>query len=279
MPKISVLTPCYLSDPDILREMIDSVLTQTFGDFEFILLNDSPDDKTIATVVASYRDDRIVYVENERNLGISASRNKLLAMARGEYLAICDHDDICVPTRFERQAEYLDGHPDCGVVSGQLHAMHSGIVSRHPVSNMEIKRALAVKGCVAAHPAAMIRKKLLVENGIGWDKAFSPCEDYKLWADLIDKCLFHNIDAVLLEYRDDAGNTSHRQCEKMDEKARQIQFEIRTKHGWLMSSVVIEKRFFLFGLLLLKTVVAPKRIKMMLFGFLPLLNIKIKEGE
>ena len=92
--KVSVLTPLYNTDPVFLREMIESILNQTFRDFEFILLNDSPDNREIEEIVRSYQDPRIVYVENESNLGISESRNKLLALSRGEYVAIFDHDDI-----------------------------------------------------------------------------------------------------------------------------------------------------------------------------------------
>ena len=273
MPKVSVLTPIYRSNPDYLRQMIESVLNQTFPDFEFILLNDSPDDKNLKRIVESYQDNRIIYAENEYNLGISASQNKLLDMARGEYLAICDHDDISVPTRFEQQVNFLDAHKDIGVVSGQIHYMHCKETTKHPVRNKEIKPALLL-GCLIAHPAAMIRKNILLKNGINWDENYSPCEDYKLWADLIDKTLFHNIDGILLEYRDAPNNTTHLQQEKMQEKSCQIQHIISKCHAWIKQWETVQKRYCLFGVPLLKTVSSRKKMTFYLFSFIPFFKIK-----
>ena len=102
-PRVSVLTPIYNTNPAHLREMIESILNQTFTDFEFLILNDSPDNAKIEKIVKSYKDKRIKYFKNETNMGITPSRNKLLKMARGEYIAVFDHDDISVPTRLERE--------------------------------------------------------------------------------------------------------------------------------------------------------------------------------
>ena len=100
MPKVSVLVPVYKTEPRILREMISSVLRQTLRDFELVILDDSPLDSREG-VVREFRDSRVVYAANERNVGITPSRNRLLDMARGEYLAILDHDDVCRPDRLE----------------------------------------------------------------------------------------------------------------------------------------------------------------------------------
>ena len=115
--KVSVLTPIYRTDERYLREAIESVLGQTFADFEFLLLDDCPEDNREA-VVRSYNDRRIVYLKNDRNLGIAASRNRLIDLAKGEYLAIFDHDDICRPERLAKQVSYLDANPECGVIGG-----------------------------------------------------------------------------------------------------------------------------------------------------------------
>lgn len=111
MPKISVLTPLYNTEPDQLKEMIESVLAQSFSDFEFLLLNDSPDNTELESLVKGFSDPRIRFFSNEENLGISESRNKLLGLASGDYIAILDHDDICYPTRLEKEAAYLDSPP------------------------------------------------------------------------------------------------------------------------------------------------------------------------
>ena len=121
MPKISVLTPLYNTEPDQLKEMIESVLAQSFSDFEFLLLNDSPDNTELESLVKGFSDPRIRFFSNEENLGISESRNKLLGLASGDYIAILDHDDICYPTRLEKEAAYLDSHPDVeSAAAGQM---------------------------------------------------------------------------------------------------------------------------------------------------------------
>ena len=102
MPRVSVLMPVYNTKPEQLREAMDSILAQTFGDFEFLILNDRSTDPQVEEVVKSYSDPRIVYAVNERNLGISGARNRLLDMAQGEYLVVMDHDDISLPERFEK---------------------------------------------------------------------------------------------------------------------------------------------------------------------------------
>ena len=99
--KVSVLTPIYRTDESFLREAIESVLGQTFGDFELLLLDDCPEDSR-EKVVRSYDDPRIVYRRNDRNLGIAESRNRLVEMAKGEYLAVFDHDDVCRPDRLAK---------------------------------------------------------------------------------------------------------------------------------------------------------------------------------
>ena len=111
MPRISVLMPVYNTRPEHLREAINSILAQTFTDFEFLILNDCSTDPAVEEVVKSYDDPRIIYAVNEHNLGISGSRNKLLDMAKGEYLAVMDHDDVSLPERLEKQAAFLDCIP------------------------------------------------------------------------------------------------------------------------------------------------------------------------
>ena len=102
IPKVSVLMPVYNTQSEHLHEAIDSILAQTFRDFEFLILNDCSTDPQVEEVVKSYSDPRIVYAVNERNLGISGARNRLLDMAQGEYLVVMDHDDISLPERFEK---------------------------------------------------------------------------------------------------------------------------------------------------------------------------------
>ena len=95
MPKVSVLLPVYNTPALYLRECIDSILSQTFKDFELIIVNDGSADQNVERVIKSYEDPRIRYYLNEKNLGISETRNRLIDLSQGEYLAVHDHDDVC----------------------------------------------------------------------------------------------------------------------------------------------------------------------------------------
>ena len=135
----------YNTRPDDLRAMIESILNQTYGDFEFLLLNDSPDNRELEKIVKSYSDARIIYMENEENLGITKSRNKLIELARGEFLAVADHDDISTPNRFELEAGFLDANPHIGAIGGNIIEIRNGVeyqTEKRPIHDHDIKLSL-----------------------------------------------------------------------------------------------------------------------------------------
>jgi len=249
-PKVSVLTPIYNTNPQHLRECIESILNQTFTDFEFLLLNDSPDNKELKKIVESYNDPRIIYSENETNIGISASRNKLLQMSRGEHLAIFDHDDISVPTRLEKEVEYLDSHPDIGVVSGNFKGFGDLTWnSNHPENNLDIKFAL-LRGCEVCHTAAMIRKSVLINNNIEWESEFSPAEDYMMWIRLIGKTMFYNFKETLVYYRWFDQNTSVLQRDKQLDRDALIKCIAYREYPYLIKKITpqnMDKTLWIFA--------------------------------
>lgn len=263
-PKVSVLTPIYNTDLQHLRECIESVLHQTFSDFEFIILNDSPDNHALDEVVESYSDPRIRYYRNDKNMGISASRNKLLGLARGEYLAIFDHDDICVPERLALQVAALNENPKFGVVSGLLELFYpSGEKSilLAPENDTDIK-VLLTHDCCIAHSAAMIRRSVLTDNGIEYEEYYTPAEDYRLWARLIGCTHFYNIQRVLTRYRAHAAQTSNRYETRMQRCHDAIALELQNLYPayWLQMRRLDTRRATVF--------------RVRLFGRLPLLKIK-----
>ena len=160
MTRVSILMPVYNTRPEHLREAMDSMLAQTFTDFEFLILNDCSTDPQVEEVVKSYHDPRIVYAVNERNLGISGSRNRLLDMAQGEYLAVMDHDDFSFPSRLEKQVAFLDAHPDVGIVGSLVENMTNGTVAPRPADDVGIKKMLMIH-CNLSHPSCMIRRSVL----------------------------------------------------------------------------------------------------------------------
>ena len=272
-PKVSVLTPVYNTRPDHLREMVESVRSQTFGDFEFILLNDSPDNAELERQILSFRDPRIRYEKNDVNIGISASRNRLLSLARGEYVAILDHDDVCEPDRFEKEVRYLEAHPEVGVVSGRaVYFPNGGPALRLPQENDVIKTTLLERCCVL-HTAAMLRKSVLDENAIRYEAAYSPSEDYMLWIRLMGVTLFHNLPDVLVRYRWDGTNTTNRQLGRMRDKTVQIKNVAWRDYPFSALPLVQSGWLKLFTFLpVVKVVATPRKRTFYLFGVLPILQ-------
>lgn len=278
-PRVSVLTPIYNTNPEHLGKCIESILAQTFTDFEFLILNDSPDNTEIEEIVLKYaaQDKRIKYAKNDKNMGITPSRNKLLDMARGEYIAILDHDDISVPTRLGQEVEFLDAHPDVGVVSGLMEYFgeRTGI-RKYPEHDVDIKMWMT-DNCAVSHSASMIRKSVLDDNNIRYEAYYSPAEDYRLFARLMEHTLFYNIQDVLLKYRFWAGNTTHTQCARMTRAHHEIQLDIRNKfwayyvaYNQYVSNRTIF-RCMLFGVIPLFKI---KSRRFYLFGFIPVATVK-----
>jgi glycosyltransferase, family 2 len=259
MTKISVLMPVYNTPENYLREAVESILAQTCADFEFLILNDASTDDNVEKVINSYDDKRIRYWQNDRNLGISLSRNKLIGLSRGEYLAVFDHDDVSLPERLEKQAAFLDAHPEVGVVGCWYRILGTeNKVSRFPAEDAEIKEIM-VNSCCICHPASMIRRSVLVEHNIGYENDYTPAEDYALWCRLLSKTRFANLPEVLFAYRNHEGNTSHLQREKMRDASIRIQNFVRRDNPELWAAAEAKMQ---------------ETVKIRLFGLLPLLTIK-----
>lgn len=278
MPRVSVLMPVYNTRPEQLREAIDSILAQTFRDFEFIILNDRSTDPQVEEVVKSYSDPRIVYAVNERNLGISGARNRLLEMAQGEYLAVMDHDDISLPERFEKQVAFLDAHPEVGVLNTQFGTVGKEKSSNIAMDDITIKKALMMHCGDVCHPSCMLRRSVLEEHGIRYEEMFSPSEDHALFCRLIPHTKFAALPDVLFMYRAWQGNTSHRQAKKMEAATQGVLSFARRDNPelWTMAQthIVRKWRYRFLGLVLLTREQTWREKKWKLFGVLPIWRVK-----
>lgn len=249
MPRVSVLLPVYRPKNEYLIECLESILNQTFKDFELLILDDCPEDKSSEEIVRSYKDKRINYSRNSENLGISKTRNKLIEMANCEYLAPMDHDDVCLPKRLELEVDYLDKHPEIGVVSAKCNFMIGGYITDYPENDKDIKLSL-MNNCLIVHPASMIRKSVLIENNIRYEEEFSPAEDYALWCRLIKFTKFHNLPDILLNYRNHEDNTSHKRAKDVENATLAIRAFVETdnlalyREFTLKSTVVIKVKLF-----------------------------------
>ncbi|MBQ3239676.1 MAG: glycosyltransferase [Akkermansia sp.] len=278
MAKVSVLMPIFKTPEVYLREAVESVLGQTFKDFEFLILNDSPANTELDTIIASYEDERIRYIRNEENIGIAASRNKLLELAQGEYIAVLDHDDIALPERLEKQAGYLDSHPEIGVVGCRVREVPSGKHVTYPEEDLDIRLGL-MWGCVIPHTGAMIRRSVLQQSGVRYESIFSPSEDYALWCRLIPHTHFHNLQEELACYRKHAINTSICQSEQMKKTTFAVRAMVATANPMLYQMYLMcathTETIRLFGVLpILKRVRCGIRERVYLFEFLLLYTRK-----
>lgn len=257
--KVSVLFPVFNTKEEYLRKAIESILSQTFSDFEFLILDDASTNNT-EEVIKSYTDPRIKYFKNEKNLGISASRNKLIDLSEGEYLAVMDHDDISLNDRFQKQVDYLDKNPDVGVVSSYVGYIHrKGRIDKNPIEHEDICMALFARSGSLIHPASMIRKSVLSDNNLKYENEFTPAEDYALWCRLITHTKFHNIPEILFLYRKHKTNTTKTQATKLIKSVTGVRAFLETENP------VLYKKFLLSALQI-------KEIR--LFGFIPFLKIK-----
>ena len=224
-PKVSVLTPIYNTPKKNLKVTIDSILSQTFKDFEYLILNDSPDNIELDKFVESYKDPRIRYLKNEKNLGIEGSLNKLIKESRGDYIAIFDHDDISLPKRLEEEVKYLDENPKVGLVSAQFEVFGvKSWVSQNPINDKDIKKRLEEASCIS-HTTCMIRKSVLTENNIKYEKRFFPAASYRLLTRLALVTEVHNLPDILLRYRMDNENTSIKHAKKRAVARAKIRLE------------------------------------------------------
>ena len=196
-PTISVVMPVYNGE-EYLCEAIDSILNQTYTDFEFIILNDGSTDKT-EEIILSYSDPRIVYVKNDVNLQITKTLNRGIALARGRYIARMDADDISLSTRFEKQVRFLEDNPNVDVCGTWVEIFGSRKERwEYPIEHEEIKAMLLFNSALA-HPSIMMKKSIFKTTQ--YDEKYNKAQDYALWVSLLRICTFHNIPEFLLKYR------------------------------------------------------------------------------
>lgn len=199
-PRISVLLPAY-NAAKYLGEAIDSILAQSYSDFELIIINDGSTDDT-ERIVSAFSDKRIVYVKNEQNIGLANTLNKGINLARGEYIARMDADDISLLQRFQRQVDFLDNNKDFILCSTAIKVF--GAVEERVIMATSCYEQLKVDmlfGSNIAHPAVMFRRQEFIDNNLYYRQEECPAEDYALWTRVVFVGKVCNIPEVLLHYR------------------------------------------------------------------------------
>lgn len=221
-PKVTVFIPVYNRERYI-GAAIDSVLAQSFPDYELLLVNDGSTDQSLA-IMRSYADPRIRVVSSERNCGIPQTRNKGLALARGEYIALLDSDDLAHPERLEKQIAFLDHHPDYVQVGSWGRAIdeHGRLlkkVKRQPTRPEDIRVQLLFR-CSLSNRSIMARTAVLREYGYRND--FPRCQDYELHVRLAKHYKLGNLAQVLVFARVHPGQITSQTAALGDAKKRHI---------------------------------------------------------
>lgn len=202
MVSISVVMPTYNTAIDVLREAVDSILQQTFQDFEFIIIDDGSTNDSI-DYLQNLKDKRIRLIRNPENLGITRSLNIGLRAAKGKYIARMDSDDIAVPVRFEKQFSFMEKHPAaiaCGS-NVEYFGAYSG-VSDNRTGDMETYRIRALfVNPGPMHPTAFMRRELLLKYQIFYDEQLTYSQDYGLWSEICEHGQVYILKDALLRYR------------------------------------------------------------------------------
>jgi glycosyltransferase involved in cell wall biosynthesis len=197
MPELTVLMPVFNSEK-YLADAIDSMLAQTFADFEFLILDDGSTDNSVA-IIQSYQDTRIRFYRNEKNMGITPTLNKGIELATTDYIARMDADDISYPDRLQKQFTYLKAHPDCALVSALVRVIsEDGQFIRQDRFKSELFYYNLTFSCWIYHPTVMYRKQA-VEKVKRYSTAYA--EDYELFWQLSRHFKLYNLPEVLLDYR------------------------------------------------------------------------------
>lgn len=207
-PKVSVVMANYNTPIAYLKQAIDSILEQSLIDFEFIIIDDNSSDESYS-FIKSYDDDRIVLVRNSLNLGLTKSLNKGLGLAKGDYIARMDSDDISEKRRLEIQCKYLEEHKDtiaCGTWIkhiGEWEGRRSSEYYKGNIPGREQAKIMLLSGDTINlyHPSAMFNNELLKKYDLKYDERFLYSQDYKMWCDCLKYGNLSIVPEVLLNYR------------------------------------------------------------------------------
>lgn len=226
MCKVSVIMPLYNGERYVKRA-VDSILNQSFRDFELVVVNDASNDSS-RDIILQYDDDRIKLYDNELNQGISYTRNRAIELAKGEYIAIMDDDDIAPLYRLEKEVDYLDRNPDIVAVIGntcRIDANDNDLNELWRVCKSPKRvNAYFFFGDPVPNSSAMFRKKIVWDNNITFSDKKYGIEDYDFWSRVSLIGLIGSIDEIMLYNRLTHGSESAVQNTVEARKKRRVEY-------------------------------------------------------
>lgn len=221
-PLVSVVMPVYNGER-FLREAVDSILHQTYANFELIIVNDGSKDSS-EDIVKSYFDSRIHYIANEQNVGICITLNRGLDITRGKYIARMDCDDISMPERLKKQVDFLETHPEIGIVGSDIVTFGDGRDEHFfefPRGSEACKAGLLFNTCFA-HPAVMMRTSIIREHNLHYREEYKGIEDLEMWWRMSHFTEMANIPEALVRYRKHPGQETQNVTAAVAAKSREF---------------------------------------------------------
>jgi glycosyltransferase involved in cell wall biosynthesis len=244
-PKITVFMAAY-NAAEFIAESISSILNQTFNDFELLIVNDGSTDNT-SSIVEMFNDSRIRLINNDGNKGLPDTRNRLLKLARGEYIAILDSDDIAYPDRLQAQFEFLNEHPEIALCGGHAKIIdQDGIIQNKklivPTGENVNLELLFVNPFI--NSSTMFRTYVFREvNGY---RDFALSEDFDLFVRISEKYLTTNLDKFLVKYRIHGKNITIKRSNEQVKSEREILQNMQATLGIVSNQVLINLHLELF---------------------------------
>lgn len=220
LPAVSVLMPVYNAELYI-KEAIESILNQSFKDFELLIIDDASTDKSVE-IIESFHDHRIVLLQKLINSGITDSLNMAIPLSKGKYIARMDADDISFKNRFDLQFHYMENNPDVLVLGAMYKIIGTEITNKNlPITYDQVKPVSLMKTPVA-HPTVFIRRNVFDTYNLKYDRSLEPAEDFDLWSRVIEFGKVENLPEVLLHYRVHQEQISSLRKEKQIEMANKV---------------------------------------------------------
>lgn len=231
MPEVTVLMPVYNAEKH-LAKAVESILNQTHRDFEFLIIDDCSTDRT-PDILDGYSDSRLVRLRNDPNMGITRTLNRGLEVARGEYIARMDSDDISYPDRLEHQVAHMKAHPEIGLLGTRyviVDEVGNSIYGEPspPESGSESYISWTLLWMTSIqHPTAMMRRSLLEKHSLRYDADYETAEDYELWTQIRCHSKVERLWETGLDYRvSEQGISQTRREKQIDTHHRIMHREI-----------------------------------------------------
>ncbi|WP_054969954.1 glycosyltransferase family 2 protein [Alicyclobacillus ferrooxydans] len=227
-PKISIILPVYNGE-GYIGTAIESMLNQTFSDFELIVIDDGSTDGTV-DVVRTYHDPRVRLEANPKNQGLVAVLNQGMALGTGKYLARMDADDISLPERLERQYVFMEDHPEVSFLAANAYILGTDDVRAFPSHHEDIRASLLFYNDII-HSAVVVRRDDWIKHNFSYPAGYPHAEDYGLWATVAEQVQFHNLQEPLLYCRLHEGQVSTQYRSLQFNSGTSLQRELLTTLG------------------------------------------------